>query len=127
MIRRAFLGSVLVLFALGCLVPGFGAGLSLCIEGGPGGHVAIERGPCGGEKTESPCGPAPSMSEGDCHPCLDIPLASNGPVRLSPPVDALPMPSRPVGLLLSPAAGSPASALDAAPPPRTRIAVHRRI
>lgn len=131
MLRKALIATVLLLFALGCLVPGFGEGLSLCIEGGPGGHVAIERGPCGGDGAASPCDPASggttSVTGGDCAPCVDLSLGTAAPVRLSPPVAALPVPASVERHLLPSAFDAPSASSAAAPTPGTRTPVRLRI
>lgn len=131
MLRRALLATVLPLFALGCLIPGFAEGLSLCIEGGPGGHVAIERGPCGGDASASPCSPATgettTVTGGTCDPCIDLPFGTAEPVRLSPPVAALPVPAAVERHLLHSAFDSPSASSPEAPTPGTRTPVRLRI
>jgi hypothetical protein len=106
---------------LQAILPYSAAGLVICVEPGPGGHVAVEWGPCAADA--EPCAPGADV---DCRPCVDIPVIAAGGTAAPAPrapdatpaaevrfdAAALPLPAA-AGIARSAALPAPAG-----PPPR---------
>lgn len=118
---RSPLRLALALVLLQAILPFSAAGLVICVEPGPDGHVAVEWGPC--EPDDGPCGPAAGV---DCSPCVDIPVVAAGGTAAPAPraPDAAPAaevrcaaaaPAAPAAAGIAPSAARPA---PAGPPPR---------